>query len=76
MNLQFISDSKGETTGVFIPIQEWNLLKKKYEGIEQEEINIPAWQQNEVNERMEEYKRDPSKGLDFDSAMDDIARHL
>ncbi len=30
MSLQYISDSKGKTSGVFIPIQEWNRLKKKY----------------------------------------------
>lgn len=30
MNLQYVSDEKGNTTGVFIPIKEWNLLKKKY----------------------------------------------
>ncbi len=28
MSIQFISDSKGVTTGVFIPISEWNELKK------------------------------------------------
>ena len=36
MNLQYISDSKGETTGVFIPIQDWVSLKNKFEGLEDE----------------------------------------
>lgn len=48
MSLQYISDSTGKTTGVFIPITEWNELKTKYKGIEQEEITIPDWQINEV----------------------------
>ena len=30
MSLQYISDSIGKTSGVYIPIQEWNRLKKKY----------------------------------------------
>lgn len=34
MNLQYISDNKGKTTGVFIPIQDWNKLKKKYRDLE------------------------------------------
>lgn len=29
MNLQYISDHKGEVTGVFIPIEEWETLRKK-----------------------------------------------
>ncbi len=76
MNLQYISDSSGKTTGVFIPIAEWNELKAKYKGIEQEEINIPDWQKNEVRERIENYTNNPDKTMDFDSAMEDIEKDL
>jgi hypothetical protein len=44
MSLQYISDNKGQTTGVFIPIEEWNNLKNKFKGIEDEEIDIPSRQ--------------------------------
>jgi hypothetical protein len=30
MNVQYVNDSKGKPTGVFIPIQEWEKLKKEY----------------------------------------------
>ena len=76
MNLQFISDSTGKTTGVFIPINEWNDLKSKFKGIEQEEIDIPAWHKDVVRERMADYKENPDMALDFDAAMDDIERSL
>ena len=36
MNLQYIRDNRGKTTGVFIPIQEWELLKSKFKGLEEE----------------------------------------
>ena len=48
MNLQYISDSKGQTTGVFIPIKEWNELKSKFTGIEIDEIDIPYWHKETV----------------------------
>ena len=38
MNLQYISDNRGKTTGVFIPIQEWEGLKAKFKGLEEEEL--------------------------------------
>ena len=76
MNLQYILDSSGEATGVFIPINEWNELKRKYRGIEQEEKNIPEWHKNLVRERLEDYKRDPDSATDFDSAIDDIEKNL
>ncbi len=76
MNLQYISDSKGQTTGVFIPINEWNELKKKYKKIEQEEIRAPEWHKDLVLKRLEDYKQNPGSAMDFDSAMDDIEKEL
>ncbi len=76
INLQYISDGSGKTTGVFIPIGEWNALKSKYKGIEKEQIFIPDWQKTEVTKRMAEYQDHPEQGLDFDPTMDDIEKGL
>ena len=75
MNLQYISDSSGKTTGVFIPIKEWNELKNKFKGIELEDIHIPNWHMALVLKRLEEYKKNP-KTIDFNTAMDDIEKNL
>jgi len=76
MNLQYISDSSGKTTGVFIPISEWNELKSKYKGIEQEKADVPNWQIEEVRKRMANYKNNPEQALDFDTVMNDIEKDL
>lgn len=76
MNLQYISDNKGQTTGVFIPIQDWNDLKSKYKNIELNEINVPEWHKDLVLKRVENYMKNPSDSLDFDSAMDNIEKEL
>ena len=38
MNVQYISDSKGKTTGVFIPIKEWEELKAKFKELEEDKL--------------------------------------
>lgn len=76
MNLQYISDNKGQTTGVFIPIQEWEALKSKYEGLGNEGIDVPDWHKDLVRIRLEEYHKDTDVAMDFDSAMDDIEKEL
>ena len=76
MSLQYISDSTGQTTGVFIPIKEWNELKNKYKGIEQNELDIPDWHKNIVRERLNDYAKNPENTIDFDKAMDDIEKEL
>ena len=75
INPQYITDHNGETTGVFIPIVEWNELKRRYTNIEHdEEVNIPNWQMNEIRKRLEDYKNKSEKALDFDAALDDIEK--
>lgn len=72
MKLQYISDSKGKTTGVYIPIEEWNEFKEKYGKIEQEEIEIPEWQKQEVLKRLKDYENNPEQAISFEDAIDDI----
>ena len=76
MSLQYISDSKGRTTGVFIPINEWNDLKSKYKDIEQEEFIVPEWHKELVLKRLKGYNQNPDSAMDFDSAIDDIEKEL
>jgi len=56
MSLQYITDDKGQTTGVFIPIREWNELTSKYQGIEQDAYEVPEWQKEVVRERIKNTK--------------------
>ncbi|MEN8251424.1 MAG: addiction module protein [Bacteroidota bacterium] len=76
MNVQYISDNKGKTTGVFIPIQEWEDLKTRYKGLEEEALDVPDWHKDLVRKRLAEYRNNPDIALDFDSAMDDIEKEL
>ena len=45
MRLQVIQDSKGKATGVYIPIKEWENLKKQYKDLEGLEFEEPTKQQ-------------------------------
>ena len=74
MSSQYISDSSGNITDVFIPISEWNELKNRLQEIE--EIEIPAWQKNEVRRRNDDFKKNPEQALDFEEGIDDIEKSL
>jgi hypothetical protein len=76
VNLQYITDSSGQTTGVFIPINEWNDLKSRFKGIDQEGLEVPEWHKEVVRKRMELYKSNPDQALDFDAALDQIEKAL
>ncbi len=76
MGLQYILDSKGKTTGVFIPIEEWDALKLAFQGLEEMTEVVPEWQKTVVRERMQAYKENPSRAIDFDEGIDDIEKRL
>lgn len=56
MKLQIIQDSKGKATGVFIPINEWERLKKQYRDLESLEYKEPTKKQilQELKEAIKE----------------------
>lgn len=76
MNLQYILDGKGETTGVFIPIQEWLSLKEKFSDIDIEDTDIPEWHKDELDRRLEAIKNGDEQFQDYNEAIDDILKEL
>jgi len=42
MNLQYVSDNKGKKTGVFIPIDDWEILLRHLNGLDDIEYNEPT----------------------------------
>lgn len=73
MNLQYITDDQGKTTGVFIPIKEWNDIKSKFQGIENE---LPDWHKAIIDQRLKDYQENPDQADDFDLAIDEIEKDL
>jgi hypothetical protein len=80
MSLQFIHDNKGNTTGVFIPIEEWQSLKDTYAGLQKEEVEntaeLGSWQKQLIDERLNDYYQNPTALMDFDKTIDDIEKSL
>lgn len=80
MSLQFIQDTKGNTTGVFIPIEEWQALKDINTGLQQKEaenlIEFAPWQKQLIDERLNDYYQNQTDVMDFDKTLDDIEKSL
>ncbi len=77
MNLQYLHDISGNTTGVFIPIKAWNKLKEKYHDLEMEDDReLNQWQKNIIDERIEKISNGNEKFQDIDTAIDEIEREL
>ena len=67
MNLQYISDDKGNKTSVIIPIDKWNKLLQDL--FVRKNEDIPQWQIKEVNSRVQELENTSNSTLDFDKML-------
>ena len=80
MTLQFIHDNKGNTTGVFIPIEEWQNLKSKYTDLQtedfQDNIELTSWQKDIIDQRLEDYYKNPNDVIAFDVTIADIRARI
>lgn len=80
MTLQFIHDNRGNTTGVFISIEEWQTLKSKYTDLQKEEaenvVELASWQKQIIDDRLSDYYKNPTDVTDFDKTIDDIEKGL
>lgn len=73
MNVQYISDRKGRHTGVYIPIKEWEKIKKRYDLPIEEEDEQPLTKQQllaDVKEALEEVKLYKQGKVQLQSARD------
>ena len=61
MNLQVLHDSNGNNSGVYIPPQEWTLIKQQYPDIEEISSDIPDWQKKILTSRLEAIAQDPDR---------------
>ena len=80
MLLQFIHDTKGNTTGVFISIEEWQAMKAKYAELQKEEVTnmaeLAPWQKQILDDRLNDYYKNTGNVYDFDKTIDDIEKGL
>ena len=73
MELQYLTDGNGNTTGVFIPIEDWKNMIKKFKSYKTEEAySIPETHQAIVKERIEKYNDNPEEYLTWKEIEKDL----
>ena len=61
MKPQIIQDHIGLPLGVFIPMKDWEVIKSQYPDIEEISNDIPEWQKEIINERLEIIAKNPER---------------
>ena len=72
MSLQYISDNSGQTTAIIIPIKDWNEIRNKYPGIDTLEGEMPQWQKDLIDSRLEMIKNNPESVCPIEELFDEL----
>ena len=76
MKTQIIQDHNGITTGVFIPIKDWEKMKFLYPEIESINDKISQSEKDFIDKRLNEYLKNPEIASDFDEFMQELEQDL
>ena len=72
MRLQVVKDGKGKNTGVFIPIEDWDLIKINYPDIDNLDEDIPQWQKQLLDRRLEIISKTPGSIKSIDELFTEL----
>ncbi len=76
MKAQIIQDYNGLPTGVFIPIEDWTLIKNSYPDIETIEQELPQWEKDLIDERLEVITKNLERLQPIENLFEELKRKI
>ncbi len=74
MKLQVLEDSNGKQTGVFVPMDDWTLIKRNYPDIEDLDQELPVWEKELIDERLKAINEDSARLRPVNELLDELKR--
>ncbi len=72
MKLQVLKDNFGNQTGVYVPMEDWNLIINNYPDIENLKKEIPQWEKDFIDERLEIISKNPDRLKPINLLLDEL----
>ena len=72
MPVNFVSDNTGSIIAVQIPIEEWKRIKNRYPDVDDLDGNLPDWQKQIIDQRLQAIATDPCRLRPFDELFEEL----
>lgn len=76
MKLQILQDNLGNQTGVYVPMEDWTLIKNNYPDIENLEDELPQWQKDLIDDRLETIAKNPELLKPIEGLLEELRRKI
>jgi hypothetical protein len=76
MKFQVLQDNAGKPTGVFVPIEDWILITNNYPNIENLDTDIPQWEKDLIDKRLDLIAQNPESLKPISGLIDELRRKM
>ena len=76
MKIQILQDNLGNQTGVYVPLNDWNLIKQQYPDIETIEEDLPQWEIDLIDSRLSLIEQFPERLQPIESLFAELKRNI
>lgn len=76
MKLQVLQDSFGNQTGVYVPMEDWTLIKSNYSDIENLDNKVPQWEKDLIDDRLDAISNNPELLQPIQELFDELQRKI
>ena len=76
MKLQVLQDQNGNKTGVYMPIEDWSLIKSNYPDIETLDQELPQWEKDLIDKRLDAISIKPERLRPIDELLKELNRKI
>ena len=76
MKLQVLHDNFGNQTGVYVPMEDWALIKSNYPDIESLDKELPQWQKDLIDSRLEATAKNPERLKPIEGLLEELKRKI
>jgi hypothetical protein len=72
LQAQILKDQQGAPMGVFIPMKAWERVKVQYPDIESIGTDLPQWEKELIDRRLELAKRHPERLQPIETLLNNL----
>ena len=76
MKLQVLQDSVGNQTGVYVPMEDWTLIKSNYPDIENLDNKVPQWEKDLIDDRLDAISNNPELLVPIQELFDELQQKI
>ena len=76
MKLQVLQDNLGNEMGVYLPMEDWTLIKNNYPDIETVGQDLPQWEKDLIDNRLNAIQANPKRLRPINELFEELNRKI